>query len=175
MVLTEGLPGKKGKKPLFLVATPRHFLEGKREMPGCGHKKQWFFPFLFFLVVLRLIPFKGYFSSWNFSKANLWYFYCFPWHDRIYSLKCFCQLPSTISFLLAQLLVTCVLVAQSCPILCNPVDCSPPGSSVHGILQARILEWVAMPSSRGFSWPRDWSHISTSPALAGVLFSTSAT
>ena len=38
---------------------------------------------------------------------------------------------------------------QSCPTLCNPMDCSPPGSSVHGILQARILERVAMPSSRG--------------------------
>ena len=42
-----------------------------------------------------------------------------------------------------------VLVTQSCPTLCNPMNCSPPGSSVHGILQARILEWVAMPSSRG--------------------------
>ena len=40
-------------------------------------------------------------------------------------------------------------VIQSCPTLCNPVDCSPPGSSVHGILQARTLEWVAMLSSRG--------------------------
>ena len=38
---------------------------------------------------------------------------------------------------------------QSCPALCDPVDCSPPGSSVHGILQARILEWVAIPFSRG--------------------------
>ena len=44
---------------------------------------------------------------------------------------------------------------QSCPTLCDLVDCRPPGSSVHGILQARILEWVAMPSSRGLSWPRD--------------------
>ena len=43
---------------------------------------------------------------------------------------------------------------QSCPTLCNPMDCSPPGSSVHGISQARILEWVAMPSSRGSSCPR---------------------
>ena len=43
-------------------------------------------------------------------------------------------------------------VAQSCPTLCDPVDCSSPGSSVHGILQARILEWVAIPSSRGSSW-----------------------
>ena len=40
---------------------------------------------------------------------------------------------------------------QSCPTLCDPMDCSPPGSSVQGILQARILEWVAMPCSRGSS------------------------
>ena len=44
--------------------------------------------------------------------------------------------------------------------LFDPMDCSPPGSSVHGILQARILEWVAMPSSRGSSWPRDRTCIS---------------
>ena len=40
-------------------------------------------------------------------------------------------------------------VAQSCPALCDPMDCSPPGSSVHAILQARTLEWLAMPSPRG--------------------------
>ena len=50
-----------------------------------------------------------------------------------------------------------VWVAQSCPTLCNPRDCSPPGSSVHGILQARILEWVAIPFSRRSSWPRNWT------------------
>ena len=44
---------------------------------------------------------------------------------------------------------------QSSLTLCHPVDCSPPGFSVHGILQARILEWVVMPSSRGSSQPRD--------------------
>ena len=42
-----------------------------------------------------------------------------------------------------------------CPTLCEPTDCSPPGSSVHGILQARVLEWVAMPTFRGSSQPRD--------------------
>ena len=42
----------------------------------------------------------------------------------------------------------CVLVAQSCPTLCNPMDCSPPGPSVHGILQARTLEWVAISFSK---------------------------
>ena len=49
---------------------------------------------------------------------------------------------------------------QSCSTLCGPMDCSPPGSSVHGILQTRILEWVAMPSSRASSQPRDQTHIS---------------
>ena len=45
-------------------------------------------------------------------------------------------------------------------LFCNPMDCSPPGSCVHGVLQARILEWVAISSSRGSSWPRDQTHIS---------------
>ena len=47
-----------------------------------------------------------------------------------------------------------------CPILCGPMDCSPPGSFVHGILQARILERVALPSSRGSSRPRDHTRVS---------------
>ena len=45
-------------------------------------------------------------------------------------------------------------VAQSCPTLCNPVYCSPPGSSVHGILQVRILEWAANTSRQNYSWKR---------------------
>ena len=49
-----------------------------------------------------------------------------------------------------------VLVTQSCPTLWDPMDCSPPGSSVHGISQARILEWVAIPFSRGSSQCREW-------------------
>ena len=53
-----------------------------------------------------------------------------------------------------------VLVAQSCPILCDPIDCSPPGSSVHGILQAIILDWVAIPLSRGSSQLRDRTCVS---------------
>ena len=67
------------------------------------------------------------------------------------------------------LYVACVLVAQSCPNLCDPMDCSPPGSSVHGVLLARILEWVAMPSSRGSSDP---GIEPVSPALAGGFFTT---
>ena len=55
---------------------------------------------------------------------------------------------------------TCAQSFQSCLTLCNPVDCSLRSSSVHGILQARILEWVSIPSSRGSSQPRDQTHIS---------------
>ena len=62
-----------------------------------------------------------------------------------------------------------VLVAQSCPTLCYSMDCSPPGSSVHGILQARILEWVAITFSRGSSWPRDWTQAS---CIAGRFFTS---
>ena len=51
-------------------------------------------------------------------------------------------------------------VAQLCPTLCDIVDCSPPSSSIHGILQARTLEWVAISFSRGSSWPRDWTQVS---------------
>ena len=53
------------------------------------------------------------------------------------------------------------MCAQSCPTLCDPMDCSPPGSSVYGILQTRILEWVAIPFSRGSSQPRDHASISS--------------
>ena len=51
------------------------------------------------------------------------------------------------------------LVSKSGLTFCNPIDCSLPGLSVHGISQARILEWVAISFSRGSSWPRDWSHV----------------
>ena len=60
-----------------------------------------------------------------------------------------------------------VLVTQSCPTLCNPVDCSLPGFSVHGILQGRILEWVAIFFSRLSSQPRDWTQASY---IAGGFF-----
>ena len=55
----------------------------------------------------------------------------------------------------------CVLVAQSCPTLCDPMDYSLPVSSVHGILQARILEWVAILLSRGSSQARDQTCVSS--------------
>ena len=63
-------------------------------------------------------------------------------------------------------------VAQSCPTLCDPMDCSPPGSSIHGILQARILEWVAISFSRGTSQPRDRTWVS---CIGGRRFTLWAT
>ena len=53
-----------------------------------------------------------------------------------------------------------VKITQSCLTLWDPTDCSIPGSSIHGIFQARVLEWVAIPFSRGSSWPRDHTQIS---------------
>ena len=114
------------------------------------------------------------------------------WHDFLPKLKsglvgrgegfCVCEPEQLMSALApAHPFVRCdslppvcmhAQVAQSCPTLCYPLDSSPPGSTVHGILQAWILEWVAMPSSRGSSWPRDWTHMS--PALAGGFLTTSA-
>ena len=62
-----------------------------------------------------------------------------------------------------------------CPTLCNPMNCSPPDSSVHGILQARILEGVAMPFSRGLPDSGIEPKYLTSPTLASRFFTTSAT
>ena len=61
----------------------------------------------------------------------------------------------------------CLLVDQLCLTLCDPMECSSPGSSVHGIFQAIILEWVSMPSSTGFSQPGDWTQVSH---IAGRFF-----
>ena len=65
-----------------------------------------------------------------------------------------------------------VLVTQSCPTLCDPMDCSLSGSSVHGSLQARILEWVAIPFSRESSWPRDQTRVFS---IVGRFFTIWAT
>ena len=68
-----------------------------------------------------------------------------------------------------KLLCACVLVVQLCLVLYDPVDCIPPGSSVHGVLQSRVLEWVVIPSSRGSSPPRDQTWVSY---IAGKFFTT---
>ena len=69
----------------------------------------------------------------------------------------------------------CAKLLQLCPTLCNPMGCSQPGSSVHGILQTRMLEWVAMPFSRDLPDAGIEPTSLTSPALAGGSFTTSTT
>ena len=97
------------------------------------------------------------------------FMFLFPWKSVLYQVLGhafleFTVLTSKSPPFTATQFVHCItswkLVTQSCPTLCNSMDCSPPGSSVHGILQVRILEWVAIPFSRGSSQPRDWTHIS---------------
>ena len=86
-------------------------------------------------------------------------------------LSCYCFLQAVPGAGL-PLLVRCAKSLLLCPSLCDPMDSRLPGSSVHGVFQARILEWVAMPSSRGSSCPGDRTTSLTSPALAGGFFTT---
>ena len=98
-------------------------------------------------------------GGWRFTQE-------FPaspgWGWSAGSLGCCKQGPPAQPWALAA----CVLCAQSCPTLCNPLDWSPPGSPVPEILQARTVEWVAIPFSRGSSWLWEWTTASRkSPAL----------
>ena len=72
----------------------------------------------------------------------------------------FCWLSHILNLAICITLSMHVKSFQLCPTLCDPMDCSLPGSHVHWILQARILEWVAMLSFRGPSWPRVWTLVS---------------
>ena len=87
---------------------------------------------------------------------------------KMQSLRNHCQIMWKWKYLNFDKRPLCVH-AQSCPTLCNPMDCSPPGSPVHEIFQARILEWAAIPFSRESSWLRDWTQVSW---IAGRFFTT---
>ena len=71
-----------------------------------------------------------------------------------------------------KLLLLCCLLTKTCLILWDPMDCSPPGSSVHGISQARILEWVAISFSRAPSWPKDWIQVSCTEGRFFIVWAT---
>ena len=99
--------------------------------------------------------------DWS-DLAAAWYFFV-----NSLSFLCNCPLAFLLSFILFLFTVLRVAfmfyeseVAQPCPTLCDPLDCSLPGFSVHGILQARKLEWVTISFSRGSSWPRDLTQVS---------------
>ena len=96
-------------------------------------------------------------NLWNFGHYGFRFFFL-PYFSFPSGTPMTCMLDISAGSHVASTEVK-VLVVHLCPTLCNPMDCSPLGSSVNGISQARILEWVAMPSSKGSFWPRDWTHI----------------
>ena len=100
----------------------------------------YLFIIFLFLATLSLCCYKGTFSSYR---------------ERGYCLFVVC-----VCVCVCVLVCVCAKLLQLCLTLCNPMDCSLLGSSVHGILQARILEQAAISFSRVSSWPRDRTHIS---------------
>ena len=119
------------------------------------------------LLVLRLFALRDILPLvWSTALVCSWK----NWSAYLVRVK-FCQLDSFFHFLLSLSLlvkdvsISCwlkvkVLITQSCTTFCNPMGCNLWGSSVRGILQARILECVAIPFSRGSSLPRDWTQVS---------------
>ena len=111
-------------------------------------------------VLLQLLIFKTLWNEFRVESRNQ--ALCAlgeTWHNRSSDIfRNWFYEPSSYTSL--YLMYMRVKSLQSCLTLWYPMDCSLPGSSVHGILQARILEWDAMPSSRGSSQPRDWTYSS---------------
>ena len=109
------------------------------------------------------------FSFWSLWTGLLCIFMYKFWSDHMsdwYDLMFLVFLHVYFGAKLLDCMVVGAQLRQSCPTLCDPMDCSPP-DSVHGILQARILEWVAMPSSRGASRPRDLTRVSYCVSCTG--------
>ena len=113
---------------------------------------------------LSRLPISNYLNGINFSMF-------LKVSSKMMFLSIF-FIPPTNSFFTVTYAWVCILSCFSqCSSLCDPMDCSPPGSSVHGILQARILKWVAMLSFRGSSRPRDRTWVSHVPCFGrGVLY-----
>ena len=104
---------------------------------------------------LLLSPFWSCYKNWTIAKMQeLGYSHTnAEWKKPV--LKSTCYITPFIWKKWSEVKWSCSV----CPTLCDPIDCGPPSSSVHGIFQARILEWVAISLSRESSWPRDWTHI----------------
>ena len=136
---------------------------------------------LYDVQLLTLLIFSVYFLL-HFAFIQFLVFYFIFFSFCVVDLQCCVSLMCTAkwfgyiyiciySYIFIFLYMLC-LVAQSCLTLCDAMGCSPPGSSVHGILQARILEWIAMPSSRGSSQHRDRTQVFH---VAGGFFTIWAT
>ena len=134
------------------------------------HRKKTFSCFSL-LLALDLNAFEQHLWPWGGKPRELWR--CWRWHFK--SQNQLQQPPSSRPFVLwtfkAHLFKLSLIgysvgicigggVAQSCPTLCDPMDCSLPGASIHGIFQAIVLEWIAISFSRGSSRPRDRTQVS---------------
>ena len=114
-------------------------------------------PFKKLFVYLFVFP-HTYLNLWRLCRV--WYLMSIPF----YRSSDFSKVPLIINVK--------VLVTQPCPTLCNPMDYSSPGSLVHGILQARILEWVDIPFSRASSPSRDWTQVFHIPGTYLTVWTT---
>ena len=135
----------------------------------CSLVCSWFFLsslwLLFLCLPLKCGHFLGLFpDSFAFSP-----FLQLPWAVSSNLLQMALRSPSPSWIPLVSLGTTCG-VSHLCLTLCDHMDCSPPGSFVNGILQARKLEWVLMPSFRGSSRPRNWTRVSCVSFIAGGFF-----
>ena len=98
---------------------------------------------------------------------------CLCWGmKKILRVRDVCLVPASAALSIKWKKVKWKFVSQSSPTLWDPTDCNPPGCSVHGILQAKIVEWVVIPFSRRSSWPRGWTQV---PCIAGGFFTVWAT
>ena len=101
-------------------------------------------------------------------RVSTWWIFGNHWHDLPYWITVF----SYCNYFCIHLYESESEVTQSCLTLCDPMDCSLPGFPVHGVFQARVLEWVAISFSRGSFWPRDRTQVS---CIAGRCFTLWAT
>ena len=132
---------------------------------SCPSVSLWIHLLLCVLFASILFPAWGCRQSKEFGEF-LSIFLFFSYTNIKEAKLCFFFLNVCVCVCVCACARTC-LVTQSRPTLCNTMDHSPPASSVHGILQARILEWIAFPFSRGSSQPRNWTRVS---CIAGGFF-----
>ena len=138
--------------------------------PHCQHLySQWTNPYawrILFVGVLPMMKCPSWCLYWDSihlsgSVTNAIFIILSPWRIRVYVLISLIVPHSTLSYrCLSDFLPytpVCMRAKslQPCPPLCDPMDCSPSGFTIHRILQTKILEWVAMPSPRGSYWSRD--------------------
>ena len=134
---------------------------------GIGEKEEggWnMILYVWALVSLRM----NILASWEAEvQQNLWKVFPLDTHKERMGWK---WRESPYSVRSCAMCARVCLVTQSCPTLCNPVDGSPPGSSVRGVSQTRVLEWIVISFSRESSQPRDWTCVSSVSCIATGFF-----